>query len=100
MAKKNTSGIALYKEDLKQSIEELTDLQRKMLSLTLSDLNPEDFNLDKIYPVSVDSFSEFRCQNVFADPFAEWRTEAHSGSSGQCTDIPEYGNPGTDRRRN
>ena len=52
MAKKNTSGIALYKEDLKQSIEELTDLQRKMLSLTLSDLNPEDFNLDKIYPVS------------------------------------------------
>ena len=64
MAKKNTSGIALYKEDLKQSIEELTDLQRKMLSLTLSDLNPEDFNLDKIYPVSVDSFSEFRCQNA------------------------------------
>ncbi len=50
MVKKNTSGIALYKEDLKQSIEELTDLQRKMLSLTLSDLNPEDFNLDKIYP--------------------------------------------------
>lgn len=64
MVKKNTSGIALYKEDLKQSIEELTDLQRKMLSLTLSDLNPEDFNLDKIYPVSVDSFSEFRCQNA------------------------------------
>lgn len=59
MVKKNTSGIALYKEDLKQSIEELTDLQRKMLSLTLSDLNPEDFNLDKIYPVSVDSFQNF-----------------------------------------
>ena len=38
--------------------------------------------------------------DVFADPFAKWRTEAHSGSYGQCTDIPEYGNPGTDRRRN
>ena len=40
MVKKNTSGIALYKEDLKQSIEELTDLQKKMLSLTISDLVP------------------------------------------------------------
>ena len=27
-------------------------------------VTPEDFNLDKIYPVSVDSFSEFRCQNA------------------------------------
>lgn len=64
MVKKNTSGIALYKEDLKQSIEELTDLQRKMLSLTLSDLDPEQLKLDKIYPVSVDSFPEFRPQNA------------------------------------
>ena len=64
MVKKNTSGIALYKEDLKQSIEELTDLQRKMLSLTLSDLDPEQLKLDKIYPVSVDSFPEFRSQNA------------------------------------
>ena len=56
MVKKNTSGIALYKEDLKQSIEELTDLQKKMLSLTISDLVPEQLKLDKIYPVSVDSF--------------------------------------------
>ena len=55
MVKKNTSGIALYKEDLKQSIEELTDLQKKMLSLTISDLVPEQLKLDKIYPVSVDS---------------------------------------------
>ena len=64
MVKKNTSGIALYKEDLKQSIEELTDLQRKMLSLTLSDLNPEDFNLDKIYPVSVTVFQNFAAKTL------------------------------------
>ena len=49
MVKKNTSGIALYKEDLKQSIEELTDLQRKMLSLTLSDLDPEQLKLCLLY---------------------------------------------------
>ena len=64
MVKKNTSGIALYKEDLKQSIEELTDLQKKMLSLTISDLVPEQLKLDKIYPVSVDSFPEFRSQSA------------------------------------
>ena len=64
MVKKNTSGIALYKEDLKQSIEELTDLQKKMLSLTISDLVPEQLKLDKIYPVSVDSFPEFSSQSA------------------------------------
>ena len=35
-----------------------------MLSLTLSDLDPEQLKLDKIYPVSVDSFPEFRSQNA------------------------------------
>lgn len=35
-----------------------------MLSLTLSDLNPEDFNLDKIYPVSVDSFQNFAAKTL------------------------------------
>ena len=56
MVKKNTSGIALYKEDLKQSIEELTDLQKKMLSLTISDLVPEQLKLD--------NFPEFRSQSA------------------------------------
>ena len=62
MVKKNSAGKPLYLEDLKQSIDELSDLQRQMLSLTLSGESSESFELDKIYPVSISSFRELSGQ--------------------------------------
>lgn len=64
MVKKNSAGKPLYREDLKQSIDELTDLQREMLSLTLSGETPESFELDKIYPVSISSFAELEVKDA------------------------------------
>lgn len=60
MVKKNSAGKPLYREDLKQSIDELTDIQREMLAFALSGEQPESFQLDKIYPVSISSLNELR----------------------------------------